>query len=468
MYEIDFSKPCHVHFIGIGGISMSGLAEILLDRGFTVSGSDNAPSPLTEHLTGLGAQISYPQSADNVTGDIDLVVYTAAIHPDNPEYAACEQAGLPMITRAVLLGQIMAHYERSIAVAGTHGKTTTTAMVGDILLAGDAEPTISIGGIFPSIGGNIHVGDSDLFLTEACEYTNSFHDFYPKYNVILNVEEDHMDFFKDLAEIRASFRRFAQNTADDGVLVISGQIPGLTDLTKGLACRVVTFGDTEDCDYRLSDERREEDGSVTFVPVEKGRPLKRMRLYVPGRHNLFNALAAIAVTREMGIPEEQIASALAAFRGAERRFQFKGRFQGAMIYDDYAHHPTEIAAALAAARTLPHERLIVTFQPHTYTRTKAFLEEFAEVLSRADIVVLCAVYPAREEDIYGVHSQDIKRLIDERIVRGVDGCQAEECRCFDTFEEAEEFLKKISSTGDLLITMGAGDVVKVGEDLLKG
>lgn len=468
MYQIDFNKPCHIHFIGIGGISMSGLAEILLDRGFAVTGSDNAPSPLTAHLTEAGAKIAFPQSADNVSDDIDIVVYTAAIHPDNPEYAACVAAGFPMLTRAQLLGQIMSHYANSVAVAGTHGKTTTTAMIGEILLAGEAKPTISIGGIFPSIGGNICVGDSDLFLTEACEYTNSFHEFYPKYNVILNIEEDHMDFFKDLADIRASFRRFAENTADDGVLVINGEIEHLGEITGGLPCEVITFGVVESCDYYPADVRHHDDGSTTFVPVAEGEQLSEVRLFVPGGHNITNALAAVAVCRAMGIGMERIAAALAAFRGTQRRFEYKGKFGGAAIYDDYAHHPTEIAASLKAARTLPHERLIVAFQPHTYTRTKAFLPEFAKVLSEADIVVLCAVYAAREDDIYGVGSGDIKRLIDERIAAGADGCRAKECHYFATFDEAEKFLKKISSTGDLLITMGAGDVVKVGEHILAG
>ena len=466
MYEIDFTKPCHIHFIGIGGISMSGLAEILIDRGFTVTGSDNTPSPLTEHLAEAGAKIAFPQSADNVTDDIDIVVYTAAIHPDNPEYAACAKKGLPMLTRAQLLGQIMSHYERSVAVAGTHGKTTTTGMVGQILLDSAQKPTISIGGILPSIGGNICVGDSDLFLTEACEYTNSYHDFYPKYNVILNIEEDHMDFFKDLADIRASFRRFAENTADDGVLVINGGIEKLGEIVDGLPCEVVTFGTEEACDYYPADIRHHDDGSTTFVPMAEGKALDEVRLYVPGQHNITNALAAIAICRAMGIGMERIVRALASFRGTERRFEYKGEYHGAKIYDDYAHHPTEIAASLAAARTLPHKRLIVTFQPHTYTRTKAFLKEFAEVLSEADIVALCAVYAAREQDIYGVGSQDIKRLIDERIASDAEGCRATECHYFATFDEAENFLKKISSTGDLLITMGAGDVVKVGEHIL--
>lgn len=472
MYEIDFAHPVRVHFIGIGGISMSGLAKILLDRGFRISGSDNTPSDLTRGLEAKGIRVMYPQKAENVTDDIELVVYTAAIHPDNPEFAACEKAGLPMLTRAQLLGQIMRHYDRSTAVAGTHGKTTTTGMIGQILLAGEEEPTISIGGILPAIGGNIHVGNSDLFLTEACEYTNSYHHFFPKYNVILNVEEDHMDFFKDLEDIRASFRKFAGNTASDGVLVINHGIERLGELTEGLPCRVVTFGAEDDADYYPADVRVDAKGITRFTVMERTEDdgeavsLGEVSLSVPGMHNVLNALASFAVTKQMGIPTEQIRRGLADFHGTGRRFEYKGDYHGATLYDDYAHHPTEIAATLAAAESLPHRRLVVVFQPHTYTRTKAFLQEFAEVLSRADIVGLCPVYPAREEDIYGVHSEDIKGLIDERIEAKIPDCRAKECHCFGTFEEAKNFLKKISSTGDLLITMGAGDVVKVGEMLL--
>ncbi len=465
MFNIDFSKPCHVHFIGIGGISMSGLAEILLDRGFTVSGSDNNPSPVTQRLSQLGAGIMCPQSADNVKGGIDLVVYTAAIHPDNPEFAACKACGLTMITRAELLGAIMEHYGNSVAVAGTHGKTTTTGMITEILLAADKDPTVSIGGMFSSIGGNIRVGASDVFLTEACEYTNSYHEFYPKYNVILNVEEDHMDFFKDIDDIRASFSRFAKNTSNDGTLVIGAAVPRWQELTEGLDCKVVTFGEDEGADYYPSDISVS-GGVARFTVMEKGTPVTTVELKVVGRHNITNALASFAITRAMGIEPETIAAGLSRFTGTGRRFEYKGEYRGAAVYDDYAHHPTEIAATISAARQLEHKRLIVTFQPHTYTRTKAFLEDFARVLSAADIVVLCAVYPAREEDIYGVHSDDIKRLIDRRIADKADGCKALECHCFDTFDEAQNFLEKISSTGDLLITMGAGDVVKIGEALL--
>lgn len=469
MYSIDFNKPIAIHFMGIGGISMSGLAEILLDRGFKVSGSDNNPSALIDKLESLGAKIYIPQAAENVSEDIDVVVYTAAIHPDNPEFKKCKELELPMMTRAELLGQIMTHYDNSVSVAGTHGKTTTTGMVGEIFLHGKDDPTISIGGIFSSIGGNIHVGDSDLFVTEACEYTNSFFDFHAKYNIILNIEEDHMDFFKDIDDIRHSFRIFAEHTPDDGALIINSAIDNYEEISRDLNCKVVTFGTDKTSDYYPDNISHTSEGKTKFTPMEKQpdgsySALPEVTLSVPGEHNIVNSLSTIALSRLMGIEMEQVVSALYDFTGTDRRFQYKGKFNGAEIYDDYAHHPTEIAASLAAARTLPHERLIVVFQPHTYTRTKAFLQEFADELSEADVLILAPIYAAREKDEYGVHSIDIKKLVDAKNLQGFG--DLERCYCFDTFDDIQKFLEKISSTGDLLITMGAGDVVKIGDSIL--
>ncbi len=458
MYQLDFQTPHHIHFMGIGGISMSGLAEILLKEGFTVSGSDNQESELTRHLSVMGAQISYPQAAANISDSIDVVVYTAAIHADNPEFVAAKNANLPMLTRAELLGQIMKHYHRSIAVAGTHGKTTTTSMISQILLAGDEDPTISVGGILKAIGSNIHVGDSDLFITEACEYTNSYHSFFPKYSIILNVEEDHMDFFKDIDDIRASFHKFASNTANHGALIINGDIPNYRALCDDLDCKVISFGLTDTSDYYPTEISYDEKGCASFVPVGFKKALPKVTLHVPGQHNITNALASIALTMEMALPWSQIDEGLKMFGGADRRFQYKGEFMGATIIDDYAHHPTEISASLQAAKNYPHDRIVVVFQPHTYTRTKAFLHEFAESLSAADVVVLTHVYAAREADIYGVGSEDILALLQEKGV---------ESYYFPTFPEVEAFLQKNCMNHDLLITMGAGDVVNIGEDLLK-
>ncbi|MDD6194296.1 MAG: UDP-N-acetylmuramate--L-alanine ligase [Lachnospiraceae bacterium] len=458
MYQLDFSSPNHVHFIGIGGISMSGLAEILIKEGFTITGSDNRESDLTRHLMDLGAHIAFPQSASNIAGDIDMVVYTAAIHPDNPEFAAAKALGVPMLSRAELLGQIMEHYARSIAVAGTHGKTTTTSMISQVLLAGTEDPTISVGGILKAIGSNIHVGNSDLFITEACEYTNSFHSFYPKYSIILNVEAEHLDFFKDLEDVRNSFHKFAGNTKETGALIINGDIPNYRDLCQNISCKVITFGLTAQSDYYPADITYNALGCASFTPMHQGRALAPVSLSVPGEHNVANALSCIALCLEMGLPWEQIATGLLQFGGADRRFQFKGKFHGATIIDDYAHHPTEITASLRAAQNYPHKRIVVVFQPHTYTRTKAFLSEFAQALSLADVVILADIYAAREQDIYGVSSRDILNLLQKAGV---------ESYYFPSFSEIETFLQKKCMNDDLLITMGAGDVVNIGEDLLQ-
>ncbi|MDY6352984.1 MAG: UDP-N-acetylmuramate--L-alanine ligase [Lachnospiraceae bacterium] len=458
MYQINFDDPIHVHFIGIGGISMSGLAEVLLDRHFTVSGSDRAENELIRHLEKLGAKVSFPQRAVNITDDIDCVVYTAAIHPDNPEFAEAKSRGIPMLTRAQLLGEIMKHYDNSIAVAGTHGKTTTSSMISQILLEGKKDPTLSIGGIFKAINSNIHVGSSDLFLTEACEYTNSFLSLFAKYSVILNVEAEHLDFFKDIDDIRNSFHQFAKDTKADGAVIINDEIPDYRQLVDGIDARVITVGFNEGADYHASDISYDKTGEASFEVTGFGQDLGQVRLSVPGRHNVGNALAAIAVARELGFDMDQIRAGLAKFGGAKRRLELKGKYHGATVIDDYAHHPTEVRASLEAAGRYPHKKLYVVFQPHTYTRTKAFLDQFADALSQADQVVLAEIFPAREKDIYGVHSADLCEKVRER---------GTACEVFPSFDQIEEFLQKNIADGDLLITMGAGDVYKIGEDLLK-
>ncbi len=458
MYKINFGQPIHIHFIGIGGISMSGLAEILLEEGFTISGSDAKESPLTDKLASEGVQISYPQSAANITPGIDAVVYTAAIHEDNPEFAAAKNTGLPMLSRAELLGQIMDNYANSVAVSGTHGKTTTTSMLSQVLLAADSDPTISVGGILKAIHGNIRVGHSDVFLTEACEYTNSFLNFHPKYSLILNIEEDHLDFFKDLADIRHSFRRFAENTAEGGTIIINGAIADYEEIVKDLPVSVVTYGLTEACDYYPSDITFDEKGCATYTAMHQGRALTSVKLNIPGMHNVSNSLAVIAAALSLKIELSTITSGISQFTGTDRRFELKGMYKdGVTVIDDYAHHPTEIAATLTAAQNYPHKRIICVFQPHTYTRTKAFLKDFAKALSLADVIVLADIYAARETDTLGISSKNIE---DDLKALG------KEAYYFPSFDEIENFLQKKCMNGDLLITMGAGDVVKIGENLL--
>lgn len=474
MYELDFHKPCHVHFIGIGGISMSGLAEILLKEHFTVTGSDTAESPLTEHLKSLGAGISCPQSASNITDDIDTVVYTAAIHDDNPELMSARAARLPLLSRAELLGQLMRNYPVSIAVSGTHGKTTTTSMLTHILLAADADPTVSVGGMLKSIGGNVRIGGSGIFLTEACEYTNSFLQLRPKIGVILNIEADHLDFFKTPENVRKSFHDFAALIPADGVLVINKDIENLPGFLSGLPCRVVTFSLTGGADFTAADIRADENGNVSFDLVKNhvknipgGNPnvsrdraggrRVRIRLSVPGAHNAANALAAAAAADAVGISIPDIQKGLTSFTGTARRFEYKGTRNGFTVIDDYAHHPTEIRAALTCARGYPHREIWCVFQPHTYSRTKSFFDDFVDALSLADHVIMADIYAARETDTLGISSEDVARALAKA---GTDAYY------FPSFGEIEDFVLKNLKTGDMLITMGAGNVVDIGDSLL--
>ncbi|MBR2949204.1 MAG: UDP-N-acetylmuramate--L-alanine ligase [Lachnospiraceae bacterium] len=459
MYHVDFNNPIHVYFIGIGGISMSGLAEILLAEGFKVSGSDWNRSSLTDLLEQQGAHINYgrPQKAENITDDIDLVVYTAAVHADNPEFQEVVRRQIPALTRADFLGQLMRNYQTPIAVSGTHGKTTTTSMAADILLQANTDPTISVGGILRSIHGNIRVGRSDVFVTEACEYTNSFLSFFPKIGIILNIEEDHMDFFKDLADIRSSFRRFAQLIPKDGALIINSGIENYQEITQDLPCKVITFGLDPSSDYYPTDIEYDNLADATFCLHRKDLPDHMIHLNVPGEHNVLNALASLALSDLLKLPIDTAAQALLHFHGTDRRFEYKGTINGITIVDDYAHHPTEIAATLHAAHNYPHKTLWCVFQPHTYTRTKAFLDDFAKALTLADKVILADIYAARETDTLGISSADIQSRIQN---------SGKECFYFHTFSEIEKFILENCINGDLLITMGAGDVVNIGENLL--
>ena len=458
MYSLNFEEPIHVHFIGIGGISMSGLAEILLEEGFTISGSDAKQSALTDSLAQKGATIYIGQKASNLSIRPALVVYTAAIREDNEEFKAAVDAGIPMLSRAELLGQIMDNYEKSIAVAGTHGKTTTTSMISQILLVAKADPTISVGGILEAIGGNIRVGGSEVFITEACEYTNSFLHFHPKYSIITSVEAEHLDFFKDIDDIRRSFHEFAGNTAHDGVLIINGQIAALDQITNNLSCSVTTYGLCENDDFYAKNITYNDHACGTYTLMHKTEDLGTVSLSVPGRHNVSNSLAAIALCLNLGLPLDVIKKGLLQFGGTKRRFEYKGTKNGITVIDDYAHHPTEVAATLTAARNYPHGRIICVFQPHTYSRTKAFLSDFARVLSMADIVVLADIYAAREKNTIGISSKDLLAELQKN---------GQESYYFPSFDEIETFLSEKCINNDLLITMGAGDVYLIGEHLLQ-
>ena len=458
MYDIHFDHPVWVHFIGIGGISMSGLAEILHDRGFKVSGSDMKSSPLTEHLESLGISVQVPQKRENIVPGIELCVYTAAISEDNPELQEVKRQNIPMMTRAELLGRIMKNYQEAINVSGTHGKTTTTSMIGEILMEAQMDPTITVGGMMKDIGGNLRVGKSGIFLTEACEYTNSFLSFFPTIDVVLYIEEDHLDFFNDINDIRASFRKFIEKLPEDGILIFNKDIPHAEFFLENLPGRkIITFGHN-DADYTANFISYDRFARPSFTLFEKGEDRGKLTLGVTGEHNIYNSLSAIAVAREIGIPLDTIKKGLLKFTGTDRRFQLKGEVNGFTIIDDYAHHPQEIAATIATAKKYPHKKLWVAFQPHTYSRTLALMDDFAGALSQADEIILADIYAAREKNTVGVTSDDLRKLMLS---------QNTNVYYIPDFSSIEKFILSHLQEGDLLITMGAGDIVEVGEHLLE-
>ena len=457
MYKVDFNKPCKVYFMGIGGISMSGLAEILLQENFQVSGSDISESDIVKSLRACGATVNIGQIAENIQDDIDLVVYTAAISKDNPEFLEVQRRGIPMLTRAQLLGQIMNNYKYGIAISGTHGKTTTTSMMSHVLLKADT--AISIGGMLDVIGGNIRVGKSDYFVTEACEYTNSYHSFNPFISIILNVDEDHLDFFSGIDEIVESFKTFAEILPSDGLLVINGDMEHKERIVSNLDCNIITFGLNPDNKYSATDITFDDEGHPTYTLLVDGKKTDTIALHATGIHNVINSLSVIAVADFLNLNREDVRAGLFECSSAKRRFEHKGTTKnGVMILDDYAHHPTEIAATLKAAKNTPHNEMWCIFQPHTYTRTYALLDKFAEALSTCDHVILADIYAAREKDTGMVSSKDLETKINELGGNAV---------YIGDFLSIENFVEKNCKKNDLLITMGAGNVDFIGDSLLK-
>ncbi len=457
--KMEFSKQCpHIYFIGIGGISMSGLAEILWSKGFQVSGTDIKETTVTQHLCNLGIQVNIGHKKENITDDIDLVVYTAAVKNDNPELEAAREKGIQIIDRAQLLGRIMADYSNSIAVSGTHGKTTTTSMVAEILLGADTDPTITVGGILPSIHSNTKVGASPYFVAEACEYCDSFLRFNPKVAIILNVEADHLDYFKNLENIRKSFHAFAGRVPDDGIVIINGEIDRADELTAGLCCRVERFGlEQDDAQWKAENIVHEDNGKNSFDVSYNNQHIGRIHLNVPGDHNISNALAACAAAYALDISMEDIQKGLENYHGTDRRFQYKGVKNGVTVIDDYAHHPTEIKAALSAAQKIKHRHIWCVFQPHTYTRTKFLFEEFSQSFQNADHVIIADIYAARENDTGLVSAA---QLADRIALKGQDAVYAGD------FDNIAQYLKEHCQDGDLLLTIGAGDVYRIGEQFL--
>jgi len=450
-----FENINKVHFVGIGGVSMSGLAEIMHTEGFIVSGSDANSNFLTNKLKNLGIKVFENQVYENVADDIDMLIYTVAVKENNPEILAAKNKNIKIIDRAELLGAIMRRFKYPISISGTHGKTTTTSMLSEILLEMDVNPTIAVGGILNSIGSNFHIGDKDYFVVESCEYYDSFLKLHPYIGIILNVEKDHTDYFKDISQIQNSFNQFAKNIDENGYLIINKNILGFEKIISGVSCNIVTFGG-EDADFSINNLTYK-NGLPSFDVNYKGSTLKNVILSVPGNHNIQNALASLATIHSLELPLEDAVNHLQGFKTPNRRFQFKGEFNNIKIIDDYAHHPTEIQETLSAVKKQSYNKIFSVFQPHTYTRTKAFLNEFVDSFEDADVVVLLDIYAAREKDTGLVSSKNLVELMEQK---GKDVIYA------NSFEDAEKFLLENCSSGDVIITMGAGDVYLIGEHIL--
>lgn len=456
---INLTDYKSIHCIGIGGIGLSAIGEILLSRGYNVTGSDMKESEITSKLASKGARIFIGHRAENVE-NADLIVYSAAVGADNPELMEAAKRNIPAITRAQMLGILMDEYENSIAISGTHGKTTTTSMVSLILERAKFEPTILVGGNLSEIGGNVKVGESQYFVTEACEYMDSFLSLKPKIEIILNIDSDHLDYFKDIDHIVNSFDKFASLVPTDGLVVAYEANPFVNKVIKDLK-NVVTFGLNENCTYYAKDIVFNENGMPSF-DVEKDRKnLSRIQLSVPGEHNILNALAAFACCHSLGVDMAVIKETLENYHGTQRRFDIVGTTEkGVKIVDDYAHHPTEIEATLTACQNIPHNKLWCLFQPHTYTRTIALFDEFAKAFEKADVLVLAEIYAAREKNIYKISSEQLAESIkkaypDKKVMFMSD------------FRNIADYVCKNSQKGDLVLTMGAGDIYKVGEMILE-
>lgn len=455
---MSMEKYNKIHFIGIGGISMSSLAEILKSKGKTITGSDGVASNVTKALENIGIQVSIGQKAENITPDTDLIVYTAAVREDNPELMAARASGIETVDRAALVGMMMLEYKFPLSVAGTHGKTTTSSLVTEIFLEAKANPTVSIGGILPSIKGNYKVGGEDYFILETCEYCDSFLKFNPHGAIILNIDADHLDYFKTLDNIYKSFNKFANRLPEGGFIVINNEIPRLSEVLEGVKAKVITYGKDNTADWYPTDVTFNDLGHATYTVNHKGEKVAKVELSIPGMHNVYNSLSAFALATCYGVDTDAIVKGIKNFTGTDRRFQFKGQFNGVNVIDDYAHHPTEIQATINSARGTKLNKLWIMFQPHTYTRTCNHLDDFAKVLSEADHVILLDIYASREKDTGLVSSKDLRDKI-EALGGVVTYCP--------TFNDAEKYAVDNCRKGDMLITMGAGDVYKIGEKLVR-
>lgn len=438
-----------VHLVGIGGVSMRALGEVLLGMGLIVSGSDLQYSAAIGNMRSLGITIHIGHDPGNISG-AEFIIRTAAAKDENPEIAAAREAGIPVFERAQAWGVIMRRHQNAVCVSGTHGKTTTTSMITHILMEAALDPTVMIGGYLPLLNAGHRVGKGETIVMESCEYCNSFLNFAPTVAVILNIEADHLDFFKDLDDISASFRRFAGLVPDAGCIVYNDDDDTARKTVMDLNKPLISFGFSKGADVQARNIN--DSGHCSFDVYYKDRFYTHLDLNVAGRHNAANALAAAAVSIFMNIPGSTVAKGLSSFYGAGRRLEFKGTYNGAKIYDDYAHHPSEIRALIQAVKSMGFDRILCIFQPHTYTRTKALFDDFVRELSVADFAVLAEIYAARETNTINISSADLARQIPN-------------ARYFKTFDEITDFIEGIARPGDVILTVGAGDIYTVGETL---
>lgn len=434
-----------LHFVGIGGSGMCPMAEILLNEGYEITGSDANESDTLERVRSYGIKVFMGHSPENI-GDAQAVVYTAAARLDNPELVAAKERGIPIFERSVVLGMLTKRFKNAVAVAGTHGKTTTTAMLTQILLQANLDPSAIIGGKLPLIGGNGRVGKSDIMVCEACEYVDTFLQLHPAISLILNLEPDHLDYFKTLENIIGSFRTFAMQTSK--TLIVNGDDPEVIHAITGLDhAEIITFGESYENDYFPAAKNESDTACEDFTLMYKGESLCRINLQVPGEHNMMNALGAAAAAHHLGVKGETIATALNAFTGVHRRFEVLGKFGGITVADDFAHHPTELAAVLSSAERMGFNSVWAVFQPHTYSRTSMLLDDFATALSIPAHVVMTDILAVREENIYGVKIEDLEEKIP-------GSCH------FNSFQEIASFVTANAVPGDLILTLGGGDIYK--------
>lgn len=455
MIKIDINNHIinNIHLVGIGGISMSGIAEILMDWKYNVSGSDMNDSHIISKLSSLGAKCFIGHSPSNVE-NADLVIYTAAVKENNPEILRAKELNIPLMDRATALGQIMSKYQYPIAISGTHGKTTTTGIVSLLLEYGKMSPTILIGGELDAIGGNVKIGEQQYFVTEACEYVETFLKLKPYIGIVLNIEEDHLDYFTGLDHIVGAFNKFLELVPQDGYAVINGDDNTAVSVASSCKGRVLTFGINNNCNYTATNIEINEKGKTTFDLVYNGKNVGSITLSIPGIHNIYNSLAAIATVHSLGMDFEVIKANITKYTGTHRRFEIKASVNSILVVDDYAHHPTEIKATINATKQYNPNNLWCIFQPHTYTRTKSLLEQFGTAFSSHCNVIVTDIYAAREADTGEVHSRDLVDLLNKNGVKAV---------YIQDFQEISNHVVDRCTPGDMIITIGAGDVYKIGE-----